>query len=174
MGLREDAIKQYEDREAERKAKEQKERDSAIARQVSNAREAVCRKFGLLSGPPEFTLTENPSQYYPNCSFEIGGVPFEYILGNANLCVKVICPKCEHSWLKSISVSTVDGKTDLSDLGHELSKEHGNCPADRPETPQPPPRPPVKTVQYTIGCAEVRFLEALDELLFDAVERHQS
>ena len=172
MGLREDAIRQYQDAEAVREAKAKKEREDAIARQVKNAKETVCRKFGL-SECPEFTLTEQAGHFYPICSFEIDGVPFEYVLGNANLCVKVICPKCENSWLKSISVSTTDGKTDLSDLGHELSKEHGNCPADRPETPQPPPRPPVKTVEYAIGSYEQRLIEAIFEMVNDAVQNHE-
>jgi len=173
LGLREDAIKQYEDKRTESEAKDRKERENAIARQVARAKDNICKRFGLLSGPPEITLTESPGDYYPNCSFEIGGVQFEYILGNMNLCVKITCPKCESSWLKSVSVSTVDGKTDLSDLGHELSKKHYNCPADRSEMPQPPPRPPVKTVEYALNSVEVRILDTLNELISYAVQNHE-
>lgn len=173
MGLREDAIAQYEDLKERNAAKQKQERDSAISRQVANAKEAICRKFGLLSGCPELFLKEKSDQYYPECRFEIGGVPFQYVLGSSSLCVEVTCPKCEHSWLSSVSISTVDGKTDLAGLGKELSKEHYNCPVDRPETPQPPAQPPVKTVGYTIGSAEQRFLEALTELVYDAVGQHE-
>ncbi len=170
MSLREDAIKQFEDKKAERAAKEKAEREDAIKRRVEYATKSIRENFGLLYDP-ELTLEEVVSRYYPNCSFQIDGIRFVYDLDTDNAYVEIECPKCNEARLSRIGIRTHDGKTDLSSLGGALASSHNGCPKDQVEAPAlPPPRPAPKTVEYSINSAEYRLLEALDDLIAESIE----
>jgi hypothetical protein len=178
LSLREEAIKRHFDKEIAKKAKEAAEKKEYIGRRIAYAKKEICTAFALNECPP-LVITYNDTSYWPEMVFEVDGILFGYNLDTDWLLVKVSCPKCEGEWMRQFRMP-VDGNgvRDLSWLGNELSMpadpDRHFCSVNQPATPPKPAPEPPKVVTYAIGSVEQRFLEALDELVFDAVDRHQN
>ena len=172
MSLREEAIAAYEEVVGAEKQEREKEHQQRIDRYMQKASEMIVRDFDLVEAP-ELSI-EGADQYYPTFVFELFGMTFKKhtrFPGETHvLCA--ICHECSGEEWGSFYVNRVNGKPNYRvAIGRALKSAESNhkCPRTAPD----PPLPPI-TVQYTIGCAEVRFLEALDELVFDIVEKHQN
>ena len=175
MNLREEAIRQHQAKEVGRKTKEAADKKARIDGDLEDARRYICKRFRIEKAP-DFRLVPFQNRYHPDCFFEIDGIKFEYILSNDNMRVEVICEKCQHTEMVGFGIAISDEPPDLSRLGEALSYMSSNqhkCPVDQPATPSKPAPEPPKVVTYAIGSVEQRFLEALDELVFDAVDRHR-
>lgn len=174
MGLREEAIGQYERKEMARIENAAADKKARIDRDLMRAEKRICEAFGL-ENAPNFKLVPIGDRYWPDCFFVLDGITFEYVLTDGSMRVEVICEKCRHAEMVRFEIPTPNGGSDFSQLGEALlyMRDPGRhrCPADQPPAPANPTPEPPKIVTYAIGSVEQRFLEALDELVFDAVRR---
>jgi hypothetical protein len=175
VSLQVEAIRQHHEKETARKAKAAADKKEHLDRSLEYARKYICEKFQLEKAP-DFRLVNFSDRYWPDCFFEIDGIIFEYVLSGDSLRVEVICKKCQDTYMVPFVIPVSDGVSDLSRLGEALlymSDDRHTCPVDQPPAPETPIPEPPKVVTYAIGSVEQRFLEALDELVFDAVDRHR-
>jgi hypothetical protein len=173
MGLREDAIKAYRDKQAASEAKAAAEKQERLDKRVMQAQADICKTFNL-PNPPHLVIAHNDTSYWPDVSFEVEGILFGYDLDDCYLRANISCPKCNGEWLRRFDVRvSADGVRDLSWLGNELSLSWHNCPADHPP---PPPRPeyvPPQTVEYRIDSQEHRLLDSIREYAIGLIEQER-
>jgi hypothetical protein len=173
MGLREEAIKAYQDKNAASEAKAAAEKQERLDKRVMQAQEDISKAFAL-PNPPHLVITRNDTSYWPEVAFEVEGIAFDYDLDNRYLRTIISCPKCNGEWRRRFDVRvSAAGVRDLSWLGNELSLSWHNCPADQPP---PAPRPeyvPPKTVEYRVDSPECRLLDSIREYVNDAIEQER-
>jgi hypothetical protein len=173
MGLREDAIRAYQEKVAASEAKAAAEKQERLDKRVMQAQAGICKAFNL-PNPPHLVITHNDTSYWPEVEFEVEGIVFDYDLDSCYIRANVSCPKCNGEWLRRFEVrESAAGVRDLSWLGNELSLSWHNCPADQPP---PAPRPeyvPPKTVEYRVDSLEYRLLESIREYVNDAIEQER-
>ncbi len=169
-GLKEKAIKAYQDDVTAEQARRIAEKKKTVEERLAVVREDICEAFGLETAP-ELTLIPKPTVYWPDCFFELEGLNFEYFLGNRTMTVDVICPKCNQDKWVGFGVpirQTQEGlQPDLSQLGEALlwatDPERHVCPGPTSEAqpqPEPAPAPPARIVskEERIGTAILEFL----------------
>lgn len=177
MGLREDAIKAYQEKKATAEAKQVTERQERIDKRVQRAMKEICAAFALTECPP-LVITHHDTSYWPEMAFEVEGILFDYDLNNDCLRVKVSCPKCDGEWMRRFHVRVDgDGVRDLSWLGNELAMptdpDRHACPVDQPPPPPNIPPPPPQTVAYRHGGVEHNLLDSIREYVNDAIEQER-
>jgi hypothetical protein len=134
LSLREEAIRQHQEKEVSRKIKEAADKKARIDSDLEDARRYICKRFRIEKAP-DFRLVHFLNRYHPDCFFEIDGIQFEYILSNDNMRVEVICEKCQHTEMVGFGIAISDEPPDLSRLGEALSymsSNQHNCPVDQP------------------------------------------
>jgi hypothetical protein len=170
MGLREDAIKAYKDKEAASKASAAAEKQAQLDKRIRQAQENICKAFDL-PNPPHPVITHNDASYWPEVAFEVQGILFDYDLDNCYPRVRVSCPKCNGEWLRRFDVRVdSNGVRDLTWLGNEFSLPWHDCPTDHP--PRPEDVPP-KTVEYRVDSVECRLLDSIREYVNNAIEQER-